>query len=105
MERRKSGLARGLLATAAVFAALVIAGCALVDSISGASGEAELVRSAVRSAALTCYAVEGAYPADLGYLSQHYGLRYNAERFIVVYDAFASNVLPDIRVLERGTGA
>ena len=26
MERRKSGLARGLLATAAVFAALVIAG-------------------------------------------------------------------------------
>ena len=102
MERRKSGLARGLLATAAVFAALVIAGCALVDSISGASGEAEaeLVRSAVRSAALTCYAVEGAYPADLGYLSQHYGLRYNAERFIVVYDAFASNVLPDIRVLD-----
>ena len=32
-------------------------------------------------------------------------LRYNAERFIVVYDAFASNVLPDIRVLERGAGA
>lgn len=107
MERRKSGLARGLLATAAVFAALVIAGCTLVDSISGASGEAEaeLVRSAVRSAALTCYAVEGAYPADLNYLSQHYGLRYNEERFIVVYDAFASNVLPDIRVLERGAGA
>ena len=36
---------------------------------------------------------------------RHYGLRYNAERFIVVYDAFASNVLPDIRVLERGAGA
>lgn len=107
MKRRRGGLVRSLLATAAVFAALVVAGCLLVDSISSASGtaEAELVRSAVRSAALTCYAVEGAYPSDLQYLVENYGLRYNPERFIVSYDAFASNVVPDIRVLERGNGA
>lgn len=104
---KRGGLGRGLAASLAVFVALVAVGCALFDAISGASGaaETELVRTAVRSAALTCYAVEGAYPPDVDYLVEHYGLRYNSERFIVAYDAFASNVVPEIRVLERGSGA
>lgn len=60
------------------------------------------VREAVKSAALSCYAVEGAYPETLAYLKENYGLAYDAERFIVSYDAFSENVFPDIRVLERG---
>ena len=72
--------------------------------IKQSAAETETVRTAVKNAARTCYAVEGAYPESLSYLQEHYGLLYDADRYIVVYDAFAQNVLPEIRVLERGNG-
>lgn len=95
------------VAALALFIAIVLAFCLVVDQLTRASDKAELtlVRDAVKNAALTCYAVEGAYPEDLGYLRQHYGLAYNEDRYMIYYDAFASNVLPDIRVVERGEGA
>lgn len=106
MKRRKNSFVRGLVVTLAVFAALLFGGVALFDRIGGASGaaETELVEQAVRSAALTCYAVEGAYPLGLDYLKENYGLAYNESLYIVSYDAFASNVMPEIRVLEKGGG-
>ena len=58
--------------------------------------------AAVKNAVLTCYAVEGTYPESLEYLREHYKLAYNTERFVVEYDAFASNVMPEIVVRERG---
>ena len=92
------------IAALAVFVAIVLVFCLAVDKVTSASEGAELklVRDAVKNAALTCYAVEGAYPEDLEYLREHYGLGYNEERYMIYYDAFASNVLPDIRVVERG---
>ena len=92
------------IAALAVFVAVVLVFCLAVEKLTGASDEAELrlVRDAVKNAALTCYAVEGAYPEELDYLREHYGLGYNEARYMIYYDAFASNVLPDIRVVERG---
>ena len=92
------------IAALAVFVAIVLVFCLAVEKVTGASDDAELklVRDAVKNAALTCYAVEGAYPEDLDYLREHYGLGYNEARYMIYYDAFASNVLPDIRVVERG---
>lgn len=92
------------VAALAVFVAIVFVFCLAVNRLTSASDEAELklVRDAVKNAALTCYAVEGAYPDDIDYLREHYGLAYNEERYMIYYDAFASNVLPDIRVVERG---
>ena len=55
---------------------------------------------AVQNAALTCYAVEGAYPDDVEYLRTHYGLAYDQDRYMVRYSAFASNLLPEIYVTE-----
>lgn len=77
--------------------------CVAVDFLSNreSSTELSLVKDAVRNAAVTCYAVEGSYPASLSYLQAHYGLQYDANRYLVVYDAFASNLMPDIQVLER----
>ena len=60
--------------------------------------ETETVRNAIREAALTCYAVEGAYPDSVDYLREHYCLAYDTERYFVTYDAFASNLIPDIWV-------
>ena len=89
----------------AFFLALMIAFALLVNGITdkGGSQELEMVRDAVKNAALTCYAVEGAYPADLQYLRDHYRLSYNEDRYMVFYDAFASNLMPAIFGAERGT--
>ena len=75
-----------------------------VDSVQQ-SAENQFVRDAVRNAALTCYAVEGAYPESLQYLRDHYGLAYDESHYMVTYDAFASNLLPDIYVVEVGGDA
>ncbi|MBQ3706126.1 MAG: hypothetical protein II888_06695 [Clostridia bacterium] len=92
------------IAAGAVFIALIAGFILLVNSLTATSGaqEAQLVEEAVKNAALTCYAVEGTYPEDLEYLREHYKLAYNTERFVVEYDAFASNLMPTITVWERG---
>jgi len=89
-----------LLVTAAVLigAAVLLTGLGNVQH----DRETELVRDAVKNAALSCYAAEGAFPVSVDYLCTHYGLAYDKDRYIVAYDAFASNVLPEIRVLEKG---
>ena len=104
MKKRKSGFARRLVLTLAVFAVLLLSVYLLVNKVGSASGQAEteLVRDAVRSAVLTCYAVEGAYPANISYLKEYYGLAYNEGAYKVVYDAFASNIMPSIIVFEIG---
>ncbi len=56
---------------------------------------------ALYRAAVSCYAVEGAYPPDVAYMRQHYGLIYDENRFIVHYEVFASNFMPEITVMER----
>lgn len=57
------------------------------------------IRETVRRTALQCYAVEGVYPPDLKYMEDNYGLRINTRDYIVVYEAFASNLPPTIRVV------
>ena len=104
MKKRQESFAKSLAVGLCVFAAL-LAGCLiLVQGITSASrtAETETVRHAVQSAVLTCYAVESAYPASLDYLKENYGLAYDEDAYIVVYDAFASNIMPEIRVLEKG---
>lgn len=104
MKHRKHSLIRGLALTAVVFAVMISGALWLVRAVetTTADAETEIVREAVRAAVLTCYSVEGAYPAELDYLKQHYGLAYDEERYIVSYSAFASNVMPEIRVMEKG---
>lgn len=57
------------------------------------------LKNAVLRSAVQCYAVEGYYPASLDYLTEHYGLRVNQDRYIVVYEVFASNLPPQVTVL------
>ena len=64
------------------------------------SAQTQFVYDAVRNAALTCYAVEGAYPDSLDYLRSNYGLAYDRSRYQVTYSAFASNLVPEIYVVE-----
>ena len=92
-----------LLSIVLVLAAAVL----LVNRIDTAqdAAETDIVRDAVKNAALTCYAVEGAYPDSVDYLREHYRLAYDEDRYLITYDAFASNMIPDIWVTEVGVGA
>ena len=55
----------------------------------------------LRRAAVACYAAEGIYPPDISYLEEHYGIQIDKDRFAVYYDVFASNLMPDITVIEK----
>ena len=101
---RSHGFVRGMIITLVVFLALIYGGTALFRGVRSASSAAqtELVQNAVRRAAVTCYAVEGAYPSTLDYLKRNYGLIYDEDNYFVFYNAFATNIMPEIRVTEKG---
>ena len=63
----------------------------------------EQLETALRRAAVACYAAEGIYPPDTDYLTEHYGVRIDEDRYAVFYDVFADNLMLDITVLERDT--
>jgi len=64
-----------------------------------AEGKAQL-EQALRKTAVSCYAAEGIYPPSLEYMVEHYGIRYDEGRYLVDYQVIASNLMPDITVLE-----
>jgi len=65
-----------------------------------AEGKQQL-EEVLRRTAVTCYAAEGVYPPNLEYMRVHYGLQYNEAQYKVYYELFASNLMPDITVLEK----
>ncbi len=61
------------------------------------------IKEAIERACVQCYALEGSYPPDLEYLSEHYGLILNEDKYFYYYEIFASNVMPYVEVYERGS--
>ena len=61
----------------------------------------EYCEDALRRTAVACYAAEGFYPPDVTYMQEHYGLQLNTNRFTVRYVLQASNLMPDITVLDK----
>lgn len=66
---------------------------------------ATAIREAVQRSALQCYVVEGVYPPNLQYLEDNYGLQVNTEDYYVSYEAFASNLPPTVKVVNRDSKA
>ncbi len=61
----------------------------------------DLLRQSARRAVVQCYAIEGCYPENVEYLEQEYGLHYNHDKYFIDYQAFASNVMPNVEVYEK----
>ena len=104
MRREKKGLSfiRGLLLPCVIVAVLLCFVSAL-ESFENGTNEEELrqLEEALRKGCASCYAVEGVYPPDLEYLQEHYGIRVDDDKYTVHHNAFASNLMPDITVLEK----
>lgn len=59
------------------------------------------VEDAVQKAVLSCYSIEGSYPATVEYIEEHYGLQIDHDKYHVFYEIFADNLMPEITVVEK----
>lgn len=102
MTRKKSRPWVPVLAAVVILAVLLWFFTAMgnLNRDSGDEGRQQL-ETALRRSAVACYAAEGVYPPTLEYLTEHYGVQIEDE-YIVFYEIFASNLMPDITVLEKG---
>lgn len=89
-----------VLAAVAVVVALALAAWPAAAGALREQGAAS-VRDAVLRAAAQCCAVEGSYPHTLRHLEEHYGLSVNHDDYVVIYEAYASNVTPSVVVMPR----
>lgn len=97
----KSGLS-GLCFPVLVVAILIIFLMAVSNLQTGNKEEGkEQLEQAIRRCAVACYAAEGIYPPNIDYMKEHYGIRIDEEQYLVIYDIFAENLMPDITVLVR----
>lgn len=105
MRRKRNIISRllGWLALPVTAAAVLLFFSLALSSLDrdGSSENMRLLEDAIRRGCVACYASEGAYPPDLDYLKDHYGLQIDEERYTVRYRAFAENLMPDITVLEN----
>ena len=88
------------LALFAAVAVWMVRGVREAAAVSDREG-LRTAEQAVRRAAVSCYALEGAYPATYESLKQRSGVAVDEEKYAVFYEIFASNIMPEITVIER----
>jgi len=95
-----------LIASLLVIAVAAVALLVVLSGYTDSYSDKQLaeVRDTVLSYVAQCYALEGAYPPDLEYLAEKYGLQLDTEHYIYHYDMYASNIMPDVRVFAKKAG-
>lgn len=91
------GIFAVLFTAAAVFLTMGLQQAARQERLE----EKRLAEESIRRGVITCYALEGVYPPDYEYLEENYGIQVDEEKFTVFYEIFASNIMPDITVVEK----
>ena len=88
-----------------LFAAMLVWFIIATKNAASSTDKRELsaLKTNIENGITMCYAVEGAYPMDVDYLCDHYGLIYDRDKYIIHYECFASNIRPTVMILERGT--
>ncbi len=91
----------GGIAAAAFFLCVLVILWQGLDGTKSAEKEERLrlTETAIRRAVVSYYALEGNYPATLGDVTLSYGLAID-DTIYVDYRIFASNIMPEITVLE-----
>jgi len=79
---------------------MIMYGLRQTEEASRAEG-LRILEDSIRRAVITAYAVEGRYPDSIEYIVENFGIHIDETRYVVHYRIFASNLLPDITVLER----
>ena len=86
----------------AVLVTCLVLHAALAVSPEDIKDREEAIKDTVQERALQCYVIENAYPESLAYLEENYGLRVNKDDYLVVYQLYAENQPPMIKVIYQG---
>lgn len=92
-----------LLLTSIIFIALLVWINIGFNSVRISSSAKQLneTQASIEKAVVLCYSIEGAFPPSIDYLKENYGLFVDEKNYIINYNVFASNIMPDITVLMR----
>ena len=101
MKTRNHSSAFYIIRDAVIAVALSAAAVAIVTLSIAGSEENRRNENGVRKAAAECYAVEGFYPDNIGYLIENYDLHIDKNSCIVHYSPVSSNIMPDIKVIAK----
>lgn len=87
-----------LLFTGAIIV-MVISGLQQTEASSNAEG-LRILEESIRRAVVMNYAIEGRYPESIEYIEARYGIHIDRTKYAVHYRIFASNIMPEIMVIE-----
>ena len=79
---------------------MIVYGLSRTEESSRAEA-ARILEDSIRRAVVTSYAIEGRYPETIAYIEEHYGVPIDRDKYVVHYEIFASNLMPDIMVIEQ----
>lgn len=63
--------------------------------------QAQILEQALTRSITACYALEGAYPPDIDYLAEHYGLTYDKSEYFIDYQYIGANLRPDVTIIKK----
>ena len=99
---KKRGFLIRLLPTVLLLIVAVLAVWGIAQTAEASrKTELEQAYESIRRAVVTCYAIEGRYPQSYEYCKEHYGVHIDEEKYTVIYTVFASNLMPDVTILEN----
>ena len=78
---------------------MIVLGLRQTEESSKAEGT-RILNESIHRAMMISYAVEGNYPESIAAVEERYGIRIDKTKYVVHYNAFASNLMPDITVIE-----
>ena len=61
----------------------------------------QIAKESILRGVVSCYALEGFYPPTYEYLKEKYDIHVDEEKYTVFYDIFASNMMPDVTIIEK----
>ena len=85
---------------------LLICFAALSERIhhAGKREQTEILEASVTRSITSCYALEGAYPPNIQYLVDNYGLIYDTDDYFIDYRYIGANLRPDVTIFFKDGG-
>ena len=62
----------------------------------------DAIKQTIEERARQCHVIENAYPESLAYLEENYGLAVNKKDYLIVYQLYAENQPPMVKVIYQG---
>ncbi|WP_027399649.1 hypothetical protein [Anaerovorax odorimutans] len=103
--KKNSGFWKSLIIPLIVFLCFIIFLILGVNSILKTSNTESInvLQNSIQRAIIQCYSIEGMYPPSIEYLEENYGIVIEHEKYVVHYEVFAANILPDFYVIDLST--